>query len=108
MARSRRKQGQVAEGEGKPMARALPNVCPVCGRQFTAENLDIRAEMPAHFVSHAPAEGCRNCGEKHVSWKIDWDGVSYPRPDVSLFFCDPCGRYAPVIVTEEVSPSGEA
>jgi hypothetical protein len=41
-------------------------------------------------------DGCRNCGEKHVGWKIDWDLIQYPRPDVTIFYCDPCGWYTPV------------
>jgi hypothetical protein len=31
------------------------------------------------------------------------DGVAYPRQDVSLFYCSPCGRYAPVNTREEGS-----
>jgi hypothetical protein len=102
MARARRKQGQVDAGEGKPIARATVKVCPLCS--ITPED-----EISTHLQGHAPAEPCRHCGEKHTGWKVDWDGVMYPRPDVSLFFCDPCGVFFPVEPEsrEEVSPSGE-
>ena len=103
MARARRKQGQVDAGEQKPVARATVKVCPVCS--ITPED-----EMSTHLQGHTPAEQCRHCGEKQVGWKIDWDEVTYPRPDVSLFYCDPCGVYATVEPQsrEEVNPSGEA
>jgi hypothetical protein len=74
--------------------------CPVC-------SLTPEEDMGTHLQGHTPAERCPNCGEKHTGWKVDWDGVMYPRPDVSLFYCDPCGVYTPVNVGEEVSPSGE-
>ena len=91
MARARRKQGQVDEGEQKPVARATVKVCPVCSNTPAFPD-----DMSTHLQGHAPAEQCRNCGEKQTGWKIDWDGVMYPRPDVSLFYCDPCGVYVPV------------
>jgi hypothetical protein len=95
MARARRKQRvQVDAGEGKPIVRDVPAVCPVCGQTFVKGNLDTRAEMPRHLEGHAPAEPCPNCGTQHVGWKIDWDLVKYPRPDVSIFYCSPCGIYA--------------
>src|SRR6266850_1029530 len=100
MSRARRKQAQVAEGEEKPIIRATVKVCPVCS--ITPEE-----DMGTHLQGHTPAERCPNCGEKHTGWKVDWDGVMYPRPDVSLFYCDPCGVYTPVTVGEAVSPSGE-
>ena len=89
MSRARRKQGQVDTGESKPIGKRMPTVCPLCG-------VEAASEMQTHIVSHAPAETCPNCGEKHAGWKVDWDGVMYPRPDVSLFYCDPCGVYTPV------------
>jgi hypothetical protein len=101
MARARRKQGvQGAESEGKPLVRATVKVCPMCG--ITPED-----GMSTHLQSHGPTEQCHHCGEKQVGWKVDWDGVMCPRPDVSIFYCDPCGVYAPVTTREEVSPSGE-
>jgi hypothetical protein len=98
MARARRKQGvqQVDEGEGKPIVRATVEVCPVC-------MVRPDEDMSTHLRGHAPIERCRHCGEKHVAWRVDLDGVTYPRPDVSLFYCDPCGVYAPVNAGEEVS-----
>ena len=103
MARARRKPGvQVDTAMGQPIARAIVKVCPVC--RITPDE-----DMSTHLQGHAPAETCPNCGEKHAGWKVDWDGVMYPRPDVSLFYCDPCGVYVPVEPQsrEEVSPSGE-
>ncbi len=60
-------------------------------------------EAASHLRQHAPTERCRNCGEKQVTWALDWDGVRYPRPDLSLWFCDPCGRFAPVQAGEETT-----
>jgi hypothetical protein len=94
MARPRRKQGRGAEGQDKPIVRPLPEVCPVCGESSGTE-------MLAHLQSHAPSMACPNCGTQYIGWKIDWDLVKYPRLDVSLFYCDPCGKYARVQAPQE-------
>jgi hypothetical protein len=109
MARARRKKPevQVNAGEGKPIMRDVPAVCPVCGQPFVKGTLDRRAEMPTHLQGHAPVEPCGSCGDKHQGWKIDFDTISYPRPGL-YFYCDPCGRYGMEHFREEVIPSGEA
>jgi hypothetical protein len=95
MARSRRTQGRGAEGEDKPIVRALPEVCPVCGESPAHE------DTSTHLQGHAPSMACPNCGTQHVGWKIDWDLVKYPRPDVSLFYCNPCGKYGSIEVSSQ-------
>lgn len=51
--------------------------------------------MQAHLYSHAPTASCQRCEVKEKGWRLDWDLVKHPRPDVSVFFCSGCGRYAP-------------
>lgn len=94
MARARRKQEQVDAGEGKPIARTMPDVCPVCG-------ISDRAEMPIHLQSHAPVEICQRCDVPQKGWRLDWDGVQYFRKDVSIFLCSGCGRHAPIEASPE-------
>jgi hypothetical protein len=95
MARARRKRGvQVDAGEGKPIVRAMPDVCPVCGVSPADK------DMKTHLQSHAPGKACPPCGEKHVGWKVDWDTIAYPREGL-FFYCDPCGKYAPVEASPE-------
>jgi hypothetical protein len=79
-------------------------MCPLCQVSLPAAIL----EATTHLQSHAPVELCARCDQQEKGWRLDWDHVKYPRPDMSFFFCSGCGRYAPVIVREEVSPSGEA
>jgi hypothetical protein len=99
MARARRQQRRpVAEGVQTPPPKATLEVCPMCGVSRSAALPDLGW----HLQSHRPAEPCRKCTE-HTGWTLDWDGVQYPRPDVSLFYCSNCGRYAPVRPREEVS-----
>jgi hypothetical protein len=38
-----------------------------------------------------------------TGWKIDGDRVKDPRPDMSLFYCLPCGKYVSVNIREGVS-----
>jgi predicted RNA-binding Zn-ribbon protein involved in translation (DUF1610 family) len=102
MARARRKQGrEPIQGEAAPRGKATPEVCPLCGT--TREAITLPDDMAAHLQRHAPVGRCPHCGDQHTGWKVDWDGVSYPRQDVSLFYCSPCGRYAPVNTQEEGS-----
>jgi hypothetical protein len=84
MARAKRKPGQV--DEEKTIVKSMPAVCPVCG-------VSSPDEMPTHLQSHAPAQRCQHCGDQHTGWKVDWDLVKYPRPDMSLFYCLPCVRH---------------
>ena len=93
MARARRKQGlQVDAGESKPIVKATPEVCPLCG--------SADEDMLTHLQSHAPTALCQRCEAKDKGWRLDGDGAAHHRPDVSLFYCSNCGRYAPV----EVAP----
>jgi hypothetical protein len=97
MARARRQQGrQVAEGVHTPPPKPTLEVCPVCG----VSRSDALPDLGWHLQSHRPAEPCRKCTE-HKGWTLDWDGVQYPRPDVSFFYCNPCGKYTPVEVSPE-------
>ena len=100
MARARRKQGQVDEGESKPIVKSMPTVCPLCG-------VEAADEMLTHLQSHAPGEICQRCDGKEKGWRLDTDGATHFRADVSLFYCNNCGRHAQVNTREEVSPSGE-
>lgn len=100
MARVRRKQGHVDEGEQQPIVTRMPDVCPLC-----AVSSD---EMVTHLQSHAPIEVCQRCEANEKGWRLDSDGVTHFRPDVSIFYCSVCGRYAPVPITEEVRPADEA
>jgi hypothetical protein len=104
MARGRRKQYSTDVEPLDPKHRTLPEVCPLCQVSLPAAIL----EATTHLQSHAPVELCARCDQQEKGWRLDWDHVKYPRPDMSFFFCSGCGRYAPVIVREEVSPSGEA
>jgi len=96
MARGRRKQYSKDVEPLDPKQRALPEVCPVC-------RVSYGSDMLAHLQSHAPAEICQRCDVAQKGWRLEWDHVTYPRPDMSFFFCSGCGRYAPVNVREEVS-----
>jgi hypothetical protein len=103
MARARRKKGiEGAEGHGKSLVRAMPDVCPVC-----ADKPVFPDDTTTHLQSHTPTEPCVPCGEKHQGWKLDRDTIAYPKPGL-FFYCDPCGRYGQESISrEEVSPSGE-
>ena len=102
MARARRKQpSQVVDNGAPPTVKTLPAVCPLCGGSFPRE-------MLTHLHRHAPVELCQHCDGKDKGWRLDTDGATHFRPDVSLFYCSHCGRYPPMNVGEEVSPSGEA
>jgi hypothetical protein len=73
----------------------VPATCPICSESPRS----IRTQAPekaleAHLLQHAPLFPCQRCGEQHQHWRLDWDLVLHPRPDVGLFFCDPCGIYA--------------
>jgi hypothetical protein len=107
MARARRKHpSQFVDDEPPPMGKSMLVVCPLCGRG--PDDIPFPDDMAAHLKSHAPAEICQRCDGKERDWRLDWDNVKYPRPDVSVFYCSHCGKYAPVMTREEVSPSGEA
>jgi hypothetical protein len=101
MARARRsKSALVDEGEGKPIAKSLPEVCPLCSSADEG--------MLTHLQSHAPVALCQHCDGKEKGWRLDTDGALYFRTDVSLFYCSNCGRYAPVPMREEVTQVDEA
>jgi hypothetical protein len=103
MARARRKHpSQFVDDEAHPGVKTMPLVCPLCG-------VSSPDEMITHLQSHAPTALCQRCDGKEKGWRLDLDGANHFRPDVSVFYCSNCGRYAPVTMTrEEVSPSGEA
>jgi hypothetical protein len=72
-----------------------PATCPICGE--CPKSLGTPAPekaLEAHRLQHAPIVPCQRCGEPHQHWRLDRDLVLHPRPDVGLFFCDPCGIYA--------------
>jgi hypothetical protein len=104
MARGRRKQYSKDVEPLDPQQRTLPDRCPLCQESLPAATL----EATTHLQSRAPVELCARCDQKDKGWRLDWDNVKYPRPDMSFFFCSGCGRYPPMNVGEEVSPSGEA
>ena len=90
MARFRRKVHEHGhEGETKPQVKAMPAVCPLCG-------VSSSDEMTTHLQSHAPGEMCLRCNGQEKSWRLDLDGSTHFRPDVSLFYCSNCGRYGPI------------
>jgi hypothetical protein len=103
MARARRRKPevQVDAREGKPIVKSLPAMCPLCG-------VSVPREMLTHLLSHAPGELCQRCDGKEKGWRLDTDGATHFRPDMSLFYCSHCGRYPSMTVGEEASPSGEA
>jgi hypothetical protein len=104
MARGRRKQYAETGEPLDPKQRTIPDKCPLCQESLTAAIL----EATTHLQNHAPVELCVRCDQKEKGWRLDWDNVKYPRPDMTFFFCSNCGRYAPMHVREEVSSSGEA
>ena len=59
--------------------------CPVC------DSLLGEQSVVEHLEAHRPA--AHNC-EKHEEWRLDLDGVINYRPEGSVFYCRPCGRYA--------------
>jgi hypothetical protein len=95
MAHRTRRKEQAEDAGGTPaLKRTTPQSCPVCERSLSGTT----DEATTHLRSHAPQQACGNCGTQHTGWTLDWDGVMYPRKDVSLFYCSPCGRYAAVPV----------
>jgi hypothetical protein len=93
MARARRKQGvQVDAGEGKPIVKSMPSVCPLCG--YSAD------DMLSHLQSHAPGALCQRYDGKEKGWRLDGDGARYFRTDISVCYCSNCSKYAPL----EVAP----
>jgi hypothetical protein len=71
-------------------------VCPLCGMSFPRE-------MLTHLESHAPVELCQRCDGKEKGWRLDSDSATHPRPDMSIFYCSYCGRYAPVDVSTDIA-----
>jgi hypothetical protein len=58
VARIRHQQGiQADEGEGKPIGKSMPALCPLCG-------VSSPDEMPTYLQRHAPAERCQHCGDQ--------------------------------------------
>jgi hypothetical protein len=95
MARRTCRKAQAEDaGDTPALKRTTPESCPVC-RQSLIGTTD---EATTHLRRHAPQQACGNCGTQHTGWTLDWDAVMYPRKDVSLFYCSPCGQYAPVPV----------
>ena len=79
--RGRRKQYSHASEPLDPTQRTLPDLCPLCGESLPGAIL----EATAHLQSHAPVELCERCDQKEKGWRLDWDNVKYPRPDMSFF-----------------------
>jgi hypothetical protein len=100
MARGRRKQYAGDFDPINPQQHSLPAVCPLC--QSSAD------QMLPHLQSHAPGKLCQRCDGKEKGWRLDTDGATHFRADVSIFYCSHCGRYAQVHSREEVSPAVEA
>ena len=100
MARARRRTTK-AEDAGDTLApqRTIPEACPVC-EQSLPRTMD---EATTHLRNHAPQEPCGHCGTQHTGWTLDWDGIMYPRKDISLFYCSPCGKFAPVKAEEDAT-----
>jgi hypothetical protein len=90
-----------------------PMLCPVCGDtvvgqpgnpkgDLTGGFLTTEQAMCAHFERHKPTQPCphrdsHTGGPGHEPyWVLDMDLVRHPRPDVSYFYCHPCGYYAPI------------
>jgi hypothetical protein len=105
MARAKRKKWNEKPGDWTPIKPGMPDVCPLCGRG--PDEIPFPDDMAAHFKSHAPAEICQRCSGTEKDWRLDMDNVKYPRPDVSVFYCSNCGRYAPVMTREEVGPADD-
>jgi hypothetical protein len=95
MARARRSKSGQVKGDWTPTQRLLPNVCPLC-----SDTPAFPDDMLAHLQRHAPGEICRRCDGKEKSWRLDSDGATHFRPDIGIFYCSNCGRYAPL----EVAP----
>lgn len=91
MARGKRKSYAHAGEPLAPQQRTLPAVCPLCS---------VSSPDEPHLKSHAPGELCQRCDGKEKGWRLDSDEATHPRPDMSLFYCSNCGRYAPL----EVAP----
>jgi hypothetical protein len=89
MARATRKP---KPSEDHSIVRIMPAHCPICEEHMP----DLIPAATDHLQGHAPAEVCQRCEGKEKGWRLDWDLANHPRPDVSLFFCSNCGRYAPI------------
>jgi hypothetical protein len=97
MARAKRKRLRWDEKPGNwaPLGPTLPDVCPLC-----SDTPAFPDDMLAHLQRHAPALICQRCDGKEKGWRLDSDGATHFRPDISIFYCSNCGRYAPL----EVAP----
>jgi hypothetical protein len=75
-----------------------PTTCPVCSEPTaSAETPAPEKALEAHLQQHLPSQPCLDYQtdptRQHQRWRLDWDLVLHPRPDVGLFFCQPFGRY---------------
>jgi hypothetical protein len=97
MARAKRKRLRWDEKPGNwaPLGPTLPDVCPLC-----SDTPAFPDDMLAHLQRHAPALICQRCDGKEKGWRLDSDGATHFRPDIGIFYCSNCGRYAPL----EVAP----
>lgn len=99
MARANRSNSPTDQSPVVTIQRKVIEQCPVCGTLEPPEGSTMRT----HIEAHAPTSKCRHCGVNDYAqlanvptWKVDWDWVFYPRPDVGIFFCSRCGTFAPV------------
>jgi hypothetical protein len=87
-------------------ARYVPDACPVCQDVPPPPTASVPRGTPkptaaevlrGHLEAHRPTTRCRHCqpGQSDAQWVLDWDLVMYPRPDLSFWYCRPCGHYAP-------------
>lgn len=91
MARVRRTNSPTPTAGHTPQSRRVPVIltCPVCDLLLG----DTKAEV--HLQGHKPTVGCIMC-LKHDRWVLDMDSVAHPHTSDGLFFCNNCGRFAPV------------
>jgi hypothetical protein len=90
MARAQRNNSPTSTSGDTPQSRRVPGIltCPVCDVPLGDGSPEV------HLQEHKPTVGCIMC-TGHTDWRIDWDNVVY-HPERSLFYCRPCGRFAPV------------
>lgn len=91
MARTKRTNSPTHDSGDTPQSRRVPVIlsCPVCDVMFG----DIPADV--HLHRHMPTVGCIMC-LKHERWVLDMDSVAHPHTSAGIFYCNNCGRFAPV------------
>jgi hypothetical protein len=100
MARAQRNNSPTPASGDILRSRRVPVIlsCPVCDVLLG----DIPVE--SHLLGHMPTVGCLMCTQ-HARWVIDWDSVAHPHTSHGLYYCNPCGRYAPVTRGHEPAAS---